>query len=144
MNYVLSFVFNPALTRVLLIKKNRPASLAGRWNGIGGKIEQDEQPIDAAHRELFEEAGIRSELLPLIDVELNAESTIFCFYGTAAEFDDYATVTDELVRPAGLGTLHQLPLDVDASWLIQLGVANLKGSHVRQGKIFIHDKEAKE
>ena len=32
----------------------------GRWNGFGGKLEEGESIIDAAHRELGEEIGIKA------------------------------------------------------------------------------------
>ena len=31
----------------------------GKWNGLGGKLEPDESPHQAASREVFEESGIR-------------------------------------------------------------------------------------
>jgi 8-oxo-dGTP diphosphatase len=34
----------------------------GKWNGLGGKLEPGESPLDAAGRELYEESGLR---LPL-------------------------------------------------------------------------------
>lgn len=65
--YTLSFIFDEQ-RRVALIRKNRPASLAGRWNGIGGKVEStdldlswsDKRPdhYAAAARELYEEADL--------------------------------------------------------------------------------------
>jgi len=30
----------------------------GKWNGLGGKFEVDESPVEAARREFFEEAGV--------------------------------------------------------------------------------------
>lgn len=48
--------------RVLLGMKKRGFG-AGRWNGFGGKIEQDETIEQGALRELEEEAGIRDGVL---------------------------------------------------------------------------------
>ncbi|MGZ3688075.1 MAG: NUDIX hydrolase [Bdellovibrionota bacterium] len=47
-------------SRVLMIHKSgRPGDFHhGKWNGIGGKFELDESPVEAAKRELFEEAEI--------------------------------------------------------------------------------------
>lgn len=44
--------------RVLLVKKDRPAWQHGRFNLVGGKIEEGETPEQAALRELKEEAGL--------------------------------------------------------------------------------------
>lgn len=43
---------------VLLVLKDRPAWQKGRLNLIGGKVEEGEDPITAAVRELKEEAGL--------------------------------------------------------------------------------------
>ena len=56
--YVCSFAFSPDRTRVLLIRKNRPAWQAGKLNGGGGKIEPGETPQAAARREFEEETGL--------------------------------------------------------------------------------------
>ncbi len=40
----------------------------GLWQTIGGAIEPDESPRDAAIREAFEEAGVTVELTRLLDV----------------------------------------------------------------------------
>ena len=55
--YVLGFVFSLDASRVLLIWKNRPEWQKGKLNGIGGKIEEGELPIDAMKREFSEETS---------------------------------------------------------------------------------------
>jgi 8-oxo-dGTP diphosphatase len=42
---------------VLLVKKLKPYWQAGKLNGIGGKLEPGETPMDAMHREWEEETG---------------------------------------------------------------------------------------
>lgn len=56
--YVLGFMFNPDKSQVLLIEKIKPDFLAGKLNGIGGKIEPNELPKSAMSREFYEETGI--------------------------------------------------------------------------------------
>lgn len=56
--YVLGFVFNEIGSHVLLQRKTKPDFLAGKLNGIGGKIEPDESPLDAMVREAKEETGL--------------------------------------------------------------------------------------
>ena len=56
--YCLGFMFEPRGKVVALIRKNKPAWQKGKLNGIGGKIEPGETPIDAMVREFQEEAGV--------------------------------------------------------------------------------------
>jgi 8-oxo-dGTP diphosphatase len=53
--YVLGFVFDFGFRNVLLIEKKRPEWMMGRLNGLGGKIEEGESPLEAMRRELAEE-----------------------------------------------------------------------------------------
>ena len=55
MTYTLAFVIFEG--ELLLINREK-APWTGCWNGLGGKIEPDESPIEAAIRELKEEAGL--------------------------------------------------------------------------------------
>lgn len=45
--------------KVLLILKDRPAWQAGKYNGIGGKVEVGEKHYDAMVRECYEECGLK-------------------------------------------------------------------------------------
>jgi 8-oxo-dGTP diphosphatase len=55
-------------TRVLAARRTGPAELAGKWEFPGGKVECDEDPVAALHREIAEELGVRltlgGEVLP--------------------------------------------------------------------------------
>jgi 8-oxo-dGTP diphosphatase len=54
--YVLGFAFDNN-DRVAVILKKRPAWQSGKYNGIGGKIEEGELPRRAMTREFKEETG---------------------------------------------------------------------------------------
>lgn len=56
-NYVVILLFTKDYEKVLLVKRNKPP-YENLWNGIGGKIELDETPLEAAIRECSEETGI--------------------------------------------------------------------------------------
>jgi 8-oxo-dGTP diphosphatase len=62
--YVLGFRFTqePVTGRsmVALIRKNRPEYLAGKYNGVGGKVEPGEQEEDAMVREFREETSVET------------------------------------------------------------------------------------
>lgn len=55
---VLVYVFNE--DRVLMIHRNQKSSdfHKGKWNGLGGKLEVGESPVQAAVREVEEESGL--------------------------------------------------------------------------------------
>ena len=47
-----------APTRLLAARRRRPLALAGRWEFPGGKVDADETPLEALHREIDEELGV--------------------------------------------------------------------------------------
>jgi 8-oxo-dGTP diphosphatase len=59
----LGYVLSPDRKRVLMIHRNaRPGDLhLGKYNGLGGKIEADEDVVACMRREIREEAGIECE-----------------------------------------------------------------------------------
>lgn len=56
-HYVLGLIVGSLKDRILLVEKLRPEWMKGRWNGIGGKVEGRETPLEAMHRESIEETG---------------------------------------------------------------------------------------
>lgn len=57
MTYTLGFMFSEDLDKLALICKLRPQWMAGKCNGIGGKVEEGETPVEAMRREFREETG---------------------------------------------------------------------------------------
>lgn len=49
-------------TTLMAARRSRPEHLAGRWEFPGGKVDPGETPVDALHRELNEELGVRVDL----------------------------------------------------------------------------------
>ncbi|MBY0472042.1 8-oxo-dGTP diphosphatase [bacterium] len=80
--------------RVLMIHRNDPGRAStdfhsGKWNGLGGKLEADESPLECARREFFEEAGLQLPLedfkplgviqFPLFKPKKNEDWVVFLF-----------------------------------------------------------------
>jgi 8-oxo-dGTP diphosphatase len=118
-HYVCGFLFSPDRSRVLLIRKNRPAWQAGKLNGVGGKIEPfDENPAAAIRREFHEEAGLDisawEEVLTLTAADWHTH-----FYRAFSDIDAARAMTDERleIHPAS-----DLPCDTipNLHWMIPL------------------------
>ena len=55
---VVIFLFTKDYKKVLMVKRNKPP-YKNCWNGIGGKIEENETEIQATIRECYEETEIK-------------------------------------------------------------------------------------
>ena len=100
---VVGFLFNPTCDKVWMIKKNKPAWMKGKWNGVGGKLKIGEKPLDGMRREFYEEAGISIDVWRyLCTVSFPDPYTLHVFYSLAKDFDEFAsvkTMTDEPLEP---------------------------------------------
>lgn len=67
MKKILTLLIIQKDNKVLLGLKKRGFGM-GKWNGYGGKVTEGETIEEAAHRELFEEAGIRVPVIEKLGV----------------------------------------------------------------------------
>lgn len=135
-HYVLGFIFSQDRKKVLLVKKEHPEWQAGRWNGIGGKIKEDDRsPLQAMQRECFEETNTGYNWEHCI--------TFVCSGGTVFVYkaiSDYSSLEhpegeiafkqmeDELLavwRVDGLA-VSQHKIDGDLNWLITVCLSTIK------------------
>lgn len=62
----LGYVLSPDRQRVLMVRRSREGDVhQGKYNGLGGKLEPDEDVVSCLVRELREEAGIEATSLRL-------------------------------------------------------------------------------
>ncbi|MFF5079734.1 NUDIX domain-containing protein [Actinoplanes sp. NPDC000266] len=63
----LGYVLSPSGDQVLMIRRDtRPDDIHyGKYNGLGGKLEPDEDVVSGVRREIFEEAGITCDEIDL-------------------------------------------------------------------------------
>ena len=116
--YACGFMFSPDRSRVLLIRKRRPAWQAGKLNGVGGKIEPGETPAEAMRREFREEAGLDVPHWQHV-VTLTGPDWQGHFYRAFGDVDAARPVTDEQLERH---PVRPLPPDVipNLAWLIPL------------------------
>lgn len=119
--YVVGFLFVEGGNRVALIKKQRPAWQFGRLNGIGGKIEPDESPLEAMRREFKEETWLDVEDWRAYAVLTAGEAKIH-FFTASRPTADLQSVTDELVDLYRVQDLGHLPIIRNLAWLIPLAL----------------------
>jgi 8-oxo-dGTP diphosphatase len=121
--YAVGFLFDPLMHYVALIEKKRPDWQAGRLNGVGGHIEDNESPDQAMSREFLEETGLtitRWNLLAKLFVS-ETDALCWCYWAVDWNIDDCQSVTDEkvLIVPA-----RELPDNTitNLRWLIPLAI----------------------
>lgn len=118
-HYVCGFLFSPDRSRVLLIRKRRPAWQAGKLNGVGGKVEPtDPSHLAAMTREFREEAS-----LTIADwhhcLTIAATDWQGRFFRAFGDIDAARPLTDELLE---IHPTARLPQDTipNLRWIIPL------------------------
>lgn len=64
----LVYVQNENKTLMILPGNHKHDLYKGKWNGLGGKFEEEESPEECAKREVFEESGLKITELKLCGV----------------------------------------------------------------------------
>lgn len=109
----------------VLLLKGAPTKRiwANRFNGVGGHVERDEDPLTAAYREVWEETGLRPSALQLAAVvnidasEPKAGILMFVFTGWSEQRTTKASAEGELQWVAAEAVDH-LALVEDLPWLL--------------------------
>ena len=100
----LCFVLNGS--DVLLMKRaSHKRVFPNQYNGVGGHIERDEDPLTSAKREILEETGLivtNLQLCAVYNIDANAATGIVLFVFTAESNTRGIIANDE-------GTLHWIP-----------------------------------
>jgi len=138
-NYVVGFLFSEDLQKVVLIRKTKPEWQAGMLNGVGGKIEEMESPVEAMVREFEEEAGKRIEaalwnnFCTMTGGFNGGESfNVECFYAVS-NLSDVESKTEEQVGVMPLDEVHlnamegQHSLIGNIPWLLSMAVDTIQG-----------------
>jgi len=127
-NYVLAFMVDATKNQILLIKKKRPAFQAGKMNGIGGKIEGDETPVEAIIREVEEETGLKTteyEWANFGEMRLPDGGKVHLFKTFRDDLENALSMTDEevVVMDIDYNVLKPLVMP-NLIWLIDVAMDN--------------------
>lgn len=131
--YVLGFAFDEYNDHVVLIKKNRPEWQAGKYNGVGGKVEVGELHSEAMVREFHEETGILTEYkdwtyVGVLRDEFEEQFTIGIF---AIKIDSHwvTSMTDEEVVVVDPSTVNRYNAIPNLEFLIPMAKLVLETDH---------------
>lgn len=119
MEYVVGFRIDPHWSRVVLVRKNKPAWQRGFLNGVGGKIEEGETPEQAIAREFLEEADVKISEWEKT-VVLTGEKFQVSFFRSFGNVDSVRTTTDEKIVVHNIGDLPTLLVIPNLRWLIPM------------------------
>lgn len=125
MVYTLGIAFSPQRDRVVLMLKHKgPASIRRKYNGVGGKVEEGESPVQAQRREFREETGVDvpDERWVPIAVLQHPDSTIHVFRADLSldEFFAVRSTEDEPIERIWMCEVLFLPLAPHLSWMIAI------------------------
>lgn len=120
--YVNGFLFSPDYKRIVLIRKNRPTFQIGKLNGIGGRIEQDEAPIDAMKREFIEEAGLDVENWHKFSIMEGNDWIVHMYVAISEDYTKTYSNTDEEIEIHYVFDLANLDVIPNLKWLIPLSI----------------------
>jgi len=127
----LIFLFNHS--EVLLIKQNSDKKPSfGKWNGIGGHIEEDEDPYFAAKREIREETGLSIEGIKLKYIAIIPDKKeigvcLFIFSGNS-KVKTIKESSEGKLRWISIDHLTDYPLMADLPRLLELVVSQISNN----------------
>lgn len=131
-HYVVGFLLDICLDKVVLIRKLRPDYQHGKLNGVGGKVGDKiayETPENAMRREFLEEAGMD---IPKWNhfFTLSTEHSVLWFFWATGEVQNAFTNTDEEIGVYGVASIMDASDTMpNIKWLIQMARSFSFGEH---------------
>ncbi len=125
-SYVVGFAFSSNQDLLLLIRKKRPEWQEGKLNGVGGKIEGDEEPLNAMVREFEEESGLATELNQwryMGSITDKGTWTVH-FFTTRLNVWSARTMTDEDLEVIQVRDLDQYDVIPNLRYLVPMALAD--------------------
>jgi 8-oxo-dGTP diphosphatase len=107
---------------VLMIKENKPSAV-NKWNFPSGRIEPNEDILNAACREVMEETGL--------DVELTSTTGIYNFVSSLGNQVILFHFTGEITG----GSLNLEEEIIDCGWFKVLDLLNFNANELREADV---------
>lgn len=127
--YTLGFLFNFDWSRIALIRKTKPDWQRGKLNGIGGHVEENENPDECMRREFKEEVEC-SEIINWTGFALlkGNDFEVFCYYGECSRTGIVESKTDEVVEIILVNDSPNKRNEMveNLHWLIELALDSMK------------------
>lgn len=122
--YVLGFLFSPDFKNVVLIEKLKPHWQKGKYNGIGGRIEENETPLQAMQREFEEETTLDIKYWNWFTQFGTEDYLVDCFWAISKDWDKHLSVTKEEVFNIPVEDMYTVKhyLICNLWWLIHLAI----------------------
>lgn len=129
MKYVAGLLFDESEQRVALILKDHgPDAVVGKWNAIGGKVNEGETSLDAMRREFTEEAGVVTNWEPFLVLEGTGWQVDFFHQFNSVALAEVRTTERESVM---VWNIDELPVIVpNLNWIIPMALGH-KNDHVQ-------------
>ena len=121
-HYVTGLMFSKDMQKVLLIKKLKPDWQYGRFNGLGGKVEENESNAQAISREFCEECGIKTQIddwQEIINITSPHEYQVSFLYTRSDNIFKAQTLEQEPVQIFDIQKLPEQIID-NLPWIISL------------------------
>ncbi len=122
MNYCVGFLFSVDRTKVVLIEKNRPEWQKGFLNGIGGKIEPNENLLKCMIREFEEETGLQILSWYLFSKLEVGDDIVYFFRAFNSNINNVKTIESEIVGIYEVSKINELKIIDNLSWLIPMAL----------------------
>lgn len=138
---VVGFMIDEAEDCVVLIEKIKPDWMMGLLNGVGGKIEGDETPLDAMVREYEEETGVKTERfewLPFLTMDGTADNFKIFYFIAKGDISTVKTVEAEeviITKIDAIGIRSEYTIE-NLPWILSLGLDVLKDGRPKDAYVY--------
>lgn len=121
--YVNGFLFSQDASKVALITKDRPIWQSGKINGIGGKIEENELPLDAMIREFKEETDVHISDWEQFLLLKGEDWEVYFFRSISDDIFNVKTMTSEEVNIYNVSEVSSLNVIDNLKWILPMCIS---------------------